>query len=102
MLLEQRLVELNNMKESLNEINAEKIFTAIGSDMFLEGEIKNKEKVLINIGADIFVKKDTNAAKDIVNKQIGLTVDVMDKINSDLRTRISEIRFIQEELKDAQ
>ncbi|MAH06692.1 prefoldin subunit alpha [Candidatus Pacearchaeota archaeon] len=75
-VVEQNVVELGSLNESLDELGKGKeILANLGKKIFVPVEIKD-DKLMVDIGKDHMVKKSVGDTKVIVENQIGSLMDV--------------------------
>ena len=70
--INQQISELHTLKDNLNELKEvknRKIQTPLGSGIFIESELKDASKVLMGVGSGVIVRKDTNSAVEVIEKQ---------------------------------
>jgi prefoldin alpha subunit len=69
----QQISELNMLKDNLNELKGlknTKMKTPLGSGIFIESELKDVSTVLMGVGSGVIVKKSTDSAIGVIEKQI--------------------------------
>ena len=68
----QQISDLHALKDNLKELKKlknRKIQTPLGSGIFIESELKDASKVLMGVGSGVIVRKDTNSAVEVIEKQ---------------------------------
>ncbi|MBT6995296.1 prefoldin subunit alpha [Candidatus Woesearchaeota archaeon] len=68
----QQISDLHALKDNLKELKElknRKIQTPLGSGIFIESELKDASKVLMGVGSGVIVRKDTNSAVEVIEKQ---------------------------------
>jgi len=98
-LLNQQLVELLVLEESINEIEKGKkeAFMPLGGGVFSDAEIKNKT-LLMNVGSGVFVKKDLKQSKELIKDQQGEIKTVMKNLDEELQINAEELNVLQREI----
>ena len=101
-LIDQNLKEMNELKDSLEEINKEdckEILINIGKKIYLPVEIKNKELV-VEIGNKCYVHKNVVETLKIIDEQIGKLIIAKGQISERLQElEINIENMISEENK---
>jgi len=79
-VVEQNVVELGSLNESLDELGKGKeIFANLGKKIFIPVEIK-EDKLVVDIGKDNFVKKSIPDTKAIVENQMTGLMEVKGQV----------------------
>ena len=100
-LIDRQILELQIMQTNLDDIKKIKNDNAlvpIGKDIFVESDIKSADKVLVNVGYGIFVKKTTEGAKDILEKQNKKLLDIRKEVINEVNNIFMKITNIEKEL----
>jgi len=102
-LIEKQITELKGLEISLDKLkNFDKkteMFSMLGSDTFIESEVKNNDKVLVNIGAKIFMKKNIKEAKESIEKRIDKMDGVYKELAEEAGKIIEKLTVIGEEIR---
>jgi len=97
-LISQNIKELNELKDSLEEINnkeSKEILVNIGKKIYLPVEIKKKELV-VEVGNKSYVNKSIEETLGIVDEQMGKLVVAKGEIDERLRELESTIELMLE------
>jgi prefoldin alpha subunit len=79
----EEMQELNSASkalESMDKLVGSESFSSIGADFYLRSQIKADTKVIIGVGGGFMVEKETDAAKQTVEKRIAAKSAVLDKL----------------------
>ena len=68
----QLIIQITQTMDVLEKIDQMKdnIMFSIGSNVFLDGSVKNTNKIIVNIGSNIFASKSLENAKVIMRERI--------------------------------
>ena len=99
-LIDQNIKEINELKDSLEEINKEEtkeILVNIGKKIYLPVEIKKKELV-VEIGNKCYVNKSVEDTLRIIDEQLGKLIVAKGQMTERMQELESEIgRMIEQE-----
>jgi prefoldin alpha subunit len=99
-LIEQQMVELNSVKENLDDIKKLKqgaeILAPLSSGIFAKASIKDTNELLVNVGSDVIVKKDVDSAKALIDKQLG----EMEEVHTQMQGEVQKLAFKGSSLQD--
>ncbi len=72
-LIDEQLVELNAIMQSLDDFNQIKegsnMLVPVQSGIFAKGKIEDTNELLVNVGSNVVVKKDVEGAKGLLHKR---------------------------------
>ncbi len=101
--IEQALIELNLIKEGLNDLKEKKeILAQIGKGIFAKAKLNSKE-LIVNVGEKIFVKKSIKDTKKLINEQIiklNQAKKELDKILEELDQELTKTMLDSQKKKD--
>lgn len=98
-LLEQQVIEIQNIQNSLNEIKNSKektIYANIGKNIFIKTEIAEKD-LLVDVGNKTFVKKDVPETLKLIEEQLSKIAEAKDKIMEKLQELQGQMQTIVEQ-----
>jgi prefoldin alpha subunit len=102
-VLEKQLTEFRALKENLEGISKEKadskMFSPLGSGVFVNSEIKDTSKVLVNIGSGIAIEKPVKDATKMVEKQIEELNKVQVELEKELSNNMGSLTKLHQELQ---
>ena len=98
--------ELAMLDESLSDLesvkNGKKMFSQLGSGVFLMAEVKDTKSILMNVGANVVVEKSVSEAKDMIKNQLKDLEEITDKMNDQFGKIAIQAELIQQDLINAQ
>ena len=100
-LIEQNIKEIEELKESLIEIensNEKEILANLGKRIYIPVEIKEKE-LIVEVGNKTFVKKSIKDTLILIDEQIEKLNLAKDKINMDLESLQERINKLMENIE---
>ncbi len=101
--LEQHTQQLQMIHHSLQQLSEFKekrdTFIPVGSGIFLKGTIENTQEVLMNVGASVCVKKPTNDALAIVEKQLEEVQGVIINFEGEMQKGLQHIEELKKEIQ---
>ncbi len=102
-LIEQKILELTSLEESLDEVkNLKKgqvILSPLGSGIFLKSEVEDSEELFVNVGSNVVVKKNVSKTKELINKQIQDLKEFNNDLEKELQKASVEGKELQLELQ---
>jgi len=96
MILESALLDLQKTKSKT------KIFSALGSGIYVAAEILNTDSVLINVGANVFVKKPIEEAIFLIKDQRSQTESLFVELEKTAQNLQQQILKLQKDLQNVQ
>lgn len=101
-LVEQNVIDMNGLKESLDEIdNGKEILANLGKMIYLPVEVKEKN-LLVEVGKGNFVKKSISDTKEILDSQVGKLTEAKNHITERLENLQGEMAVLFNELQKEQ
>ncbi|MBT3416451.1 prefoldin subunit alpha [Candidatus Woesearchaeota archaeon] len=85
----QQIFELNTLKDNLKELKEvknTKMKTPLGAGIFIESELKDVSTVLMGVGSGVIVKKSTDSAIEVIEKQI----KELDSLSKQMQNELTE------------
>lgn len=102
--LETRNAELIKLKDSLDSLGnvkkGAKAYSPLGLGIYTESSIANTKEVLVNVGSNIIIKKDLGSAKELLDKQLKQSEEVILKLAQNVQTLASRAHELEHEIKD--
>ena len=90
--IDNQILELNAVKESLGEMNGKKeILANLGKGIFAKASV-NEDKMLVNVGQGILVKKSAKETIEVIEEQTKMLMHGKENM-------IERIQALQEEAK---
>ncbi len=104
-IMEQQLIELNSLSESVEEISKIKLKTEVlvplGAGVYAKAELKDNKEVIMNVGANVTTTKSVKDSKDIIENQIAQVKAILEQLAIELERAAMSGHRIQGELQDA-
>ena len=101
-LLNNQLVELTLLQQSINEIRDVKIGTSIlvtiGNGIYAKAELKENNEFLVNVGSNTVVKKDIDSTTKLIQQQLGEISGVYEQMMLELRVLYEHANSKEEEI----
>ncbi len=101
--LEHRNQELMLLGQSLGDFAAgkpSKALSSVGMGIYAESELKNTKEVLVNVGSGVLVKKPVSETKDLIQKQVDASVDILEKLTRNMQLLVQRANELQGELQE--
>ncbi len=101
--LEQRNQELMRLGHSLGEFSSGKpgrALASVGMGIYAESELKNAKEVLVNVGSGVLVKKPVSETKDLIQKQIDASAEILEKLTQNLQLLVRRANELQGDLQE--
>ncbi|MBI2041326.1 MAG: prefoldin subunit alpha [DPANN group archaeon] len=101
--LEHRNQELVKLGQSLGEFSTGKpgkSLSSVGMGIYAESELKNTKEVLVNVGSGILVKKQVSETKDLIQKQIEASAEILEKLTQNMQLLVRRANELQGELQE--
>lgn len=101
--LEHRNQELMSLGQSLGNFAAGKpgkSLSSVGMGIYAESELKNTKEVLVNVGSGILVKKPVSETKDLIQKQIEASGEILEKLTQNLQLLVQRANELQGEMQE--
>ena len=100
--LDQQILELKALKQSINEISKLKqgteILVPLGSGIFTKADIKEPTNLLMNVGANTIIHKNNQDSEKIIDIQIKEIQGIMTQMELEFQKCVIQAEAIQEEL----
>jgi prefoldin alpha subunit len=97
-------MEFNTLKESLDDLKNSKkdtkMFSPLGSGVFIKSEIKDTENVLVNIGSNVAIERPIPESKKLVENQIKELSTFLKTMESDLEEKMKQANKLNSELAE--
>ena len=101
--LEQQLLELRKLEESLDGIKNtninEEVLVLLGAGTYIKTKLADNKKVLMNIGSDTLTPKNTNDSIKLVRLQINELTEIYDKMNEEIKAHLSNLHKLHSDLQ---
>lgn len=101
-LLNNQLVELTLLQQSINEIRDVKIGTSIlvtiGNGIYAKAELKENNEFLVNVGSNTVVKKDIDSTTKLIQQQLEEISGVYEQMMLELRVLYEHANSKEEEI----
>lgn len=95
-VMEQQLLQMN--LDELKKSKSKEMLLPLGNNVFISGKVENPE-IFVNVGARVIVKKDTEKAKEIIERQKMSLVELRDEIGRQIEESIQRISLIERTIK---
>lgn len=92
-IMEQQLLQLNIDELKKTKKGQEMLFP-LGKNVFVRGKVEDHE-LLVKIGGRVVVKKDTEKAKDVIERQKMQLVGIREEISNEIEKILNEITLIE-------
>lgn len=102
MLLNNQLMELTSLHQSLNDFKDIKegtnIMITLGNGIYANAELKDSKDLLVNIGAGVVVKKDVASTGLLVHQQAEEIKQVHEQMMAELKGLYEQANSMEEEM----
>jgi len=101
--LQMQINEMENLKESLEEIDKSKkdneILTTLSPGVFIKTQLKSKD-ILMNVGSGVVVPKDIKEALEIIKDQTIKMHGIIHNLEKDMEIFMQHMINLQTELQE--
>jgi len=101
-LITQRSMEINETKNSLDELsNVEKdkyILSQLGSGTIIKTKLVDSKKVFVNAGANVLVLKTISEAKEFMDKQLKELDEALNNVDYTLNKAREHLHTLQKSI----
>jgi len=102
-VLNQQIVELTNVKESLESLSDSKegteIMSPLGSGIFVKAKVNKVEEVLMNVGGNVAVNKPLSKALEQVEGQIKDIEGIISNLKKEYTKGALKVQELQQEMQ---
>lgn len=103
--MEQQLLELNSLSNSVEEITKVKpkteILVPLGAGVYTKAELKDNKDFIMNVGADITTTKSAKESISIIENQIAQLKALLEQLSAELENAAIAGHKLQGELQEA-
>lgn len=103
-IIEQQLMELEQFKGHLKEINESKnneILSSLGKGVFMKSEIKDK-KLFVEVGSETFVRKTPDEAVETIEEQTKKLDEIKNELSSQINNLNRDMQGLMKKLENRQ
>lgn len=101
--VDQQVVELNNIKSTLDDFAKTKIgseiLVPISPGIFVKGELKDNKELTVNVGENTAVKKDIPETKKLIDDQLKEMENAHGQILQNLQELVLQAQLIEKDLE---
>jgi|ETNmetMinimDraft_2_1059921.scaffolds.fasta_scaffold07837_2 prefoldin alpha subunit len=101
--LDQQLIELRKLQESLESTKNtkidEEILVLLGAGTYIKTKLSDNKKILMNIGSDKVVDKNIDESITLVKSQIEELIKVHKNMNNELQNNTLKLQKLHQELQ---
>ena len=103
-VLDQQLIELSIIIDTLNEVKNTKdkteILTSLGQGVFIKTNLKQNNEFLVNVGGNVVVAKSMNELLDLIIKQEDDIKSILEQIELEINQIYSRINQLNNDMID--
>ena len=103
-VLDQQLIELSIIIDTLNEVKNRKdkteILTSLGQGVFIKTNLKQNNEFLVNVGGNVVVAKSMNELLDLIIKQEDDIKSILEQIELEINQIYSRINQLNNDMID--
>lgn len=104
MAFDNQVAELENIRESLDELKKVKpgteILVPVSNGMFVRAEIKESSSLLVNVGQDTVVEKDIPSSKELIRMQSDEILGYRQQLLGHLQELSEKARSIESQIQN--
>lgn len=103
--MEQQLLELTSLSNSVEEITKVKpkteILVPLGAGVYAKAELKDNKDFIMNVGADVTTTKSAKESISIIENQIAQLKALLEQLSAELENAAMAGHKLQGELQEA-